>query len=127
MPDSSQDAASRAARRRSVWLAFTALVVAPLIATAVISLRQFQPDGAVLEVEMRPTGGTAAQLFWTSTWVFSEQDSAVVPLQHHGDFERLRFPLPSRPLEFIRFDPLNGPGEVLIRKMSIVDRNGTTL
>jgi hypothetical protein len=107
---------------------FTACIVVPLVLAAVSSLHQFTPDGTALEVEMRATGGTAAQLFWTSTWAFSEQDSAVVPLhQHPGQFERLRFPLPSRPLEFIRFDPLNGPGEVLIRRMSVIDRNGATV
>jgi hypothetical protein len=126
MPDSSPDAPPRI--RRWIPWAFTALVVAPLVAVALVSLQQFQPEGSVLEVEMRPTGGTAAQLFWTSTWAFSEQDAAVAPLhQHPGEFERLRFPLPSRPLEFIRFDPINGPGEVLIRRMSVLDRGGNVV
>ena len=58
---------------------------------------------------MRPTGGTAAQLFWTSTWAFSQEDSSVVPLhQHPGEYERVRFALPSRPLDFIRFDLSTG-------------------
>ena len=131
MPDSQQDAATPAARPRRAWLVpvlFTALVVAPLVSVALLSIPQFRPGGTVFEVEMRATGGTAAQLFWTSTWAFSAEDSATVPLhQHPGQFERLQFPLPSRRLEFIRFDPLNGPGDVLIRHMRILDRGGATV
>jgi hypothetical protein len=128
MPDTRPDVAPSAARRRASWLVpvlFAAFVAAPLVGVTLVSTRQFTPDGAILEVEMRPTGGTAAQLFWTSTWAFSEQDSAVVPLhQRPGEYERLRFPLPTRPVDFIRFDALNGPGEVLIRRMSVLDREG---
>src|SRR5258705_2111159 len=97
---------------------FAVLVVAPLVGVAIVSNYLFQPATGFLEIEMRATGGTATQLFWTSTWAFSEEDSTVVPLHTHpGDFERVRFPLPARPLEFVRFDPLNGPGDILIRSM----------
>jgi len=127
MPDANA-AARRPARR---WLAtglFAALVVAPLVTVAIVSLFHFRPGGRVLEVEMRPTGGTAAQLFWTSTWAFSADESSVMPLhQHPGEFERVRFPLPSRPLLFVRFDPINGPGEVLIRRMRVLDHDGRTI
>ncbi len=107
---------------------YIAIVVAPLVTAAISSVQLFHPAGTVFEVEMRSTGGTAAQLFWTSTWAFSEQESSVVPLhQHPGQFERIRFPLPQRPLEFLRFDFLNGPGEVLIRSMRVLDREGRTV
>ena len=33
----------------------------------------------------------------------------------------LRFPLPQKPLEVLRFDPLDGEGEVFIRRMRILD------
>jgi hypothetical protein len=39
----------------------------------------------------------------------------------------VRFALPSRPIDFIRFDIINGPGEVLIRSMRVVDRQGRTV
>ena len=104
---------------------FSALVVVPLVTVAAVGSALFRPDGTVLEVEMRATGGTAAQLFWTSTWAFSPEASSTVPLhQHPGEYERLRFPLPSERLLFLRFDPLNGPGEVLIRRIRVLDRDG---
>jgi hypothetical protein len=124
MPDPSPVAA----RPRRRWLPaalFIALVVVPLVTVAALGSALFRPDGTVLEVEMRATGGTAAQLFWTSTWAFSPEASSVVPLhQHPGEYERLRFPLPSERLLFLRFDPLNGPGEVLIRRIRVLDRDG---
>jgi hypothetical protein len=127
MPDASPRP-DRRATTALVVLAFVLLVVAPLVTVAIVSTRLFTPDGAYLEVDMRPTGGTAAQLFWTSTWAFSQEDSSVVPLhQHPGEYERVRFALPSRPIDFIRFDIINGPGEVLIRSMRVVDRQGRTV
>ena len=115
--------------RRWIFTAlFGALVVAPLVAVAVIASFLFTPGGTVLEVEMRATGGTAAQIFWTPGWAFSPEESSTLPIhQHPGEFERLRFPLPSRPLLFIRFDPINGPGEVLIRSMRVLDRDGRVI
>ena len=118
-------AATRPRTRWAVTALVGALVVAPLVAVAIISSFLFTPGGTVLEVEMRATGGTAAQIFWTSGWAFGEEKSSALPLhQHPGEFERLRFPLPSERLLFIRFDPLNGPGEVLIRSMRVLDRDG---
>ena len=122
------DAFPVATRSRARWIftaLFVALVAAPLVAVTAISSLLITPGGTVLEIELRATGGTAAQIFWTSNWAFSPEESSALPLhQHPGQFERLRFPLPSRPLLFIRFDPLNGPGEVLIRSMRVMDRDG---
>jgi hypothetical protein len=107
---------------------FIALVVAPLVGVAVSSIWLFEPGGGVLEVEMQAKGGTASQLFWTGDLAFRGEDSSVVPLhQHPGDFERVRFPLPSRPLEYLRFDVLDGPGEAVIRHMRVLDREGRTV
>lgn len=118
-------------RPRTGWLPtvlFVALAAAPLVAVAAIGSSVFLPGGTALEIEMRATGGTEARLFWTPDESFSEENSRALPLhQHPGEFERLQFPLPSRPLRFVRFDPLNGPGEVLIRTVRVIDRDGRTV
>ena len=104
---------------------FVVLVAAPLVAVAIVSNLEFRPAHGFLEVEMRATGGAAAQLFWTSTWAFTQEESSIVALHTHpNDFERVRFPLPNRALEFVRFDPLDGAGEVLIRRMQVLDVAG---
>ena len=125
------DAPPRDARRGAARLAtalFVLLVVLPLVTVAFVASRQFAPEGTVLEIEMRPTGGSAAQLFWTTTWIFSEKESAAVPLhQRPGDYDRVRFPLPQYPLELLRFDFINGPGQADIRSMRVLDREGRTI
>ncbi len=126
MPDARPSSDQRAAPSR-VWLlwSFVLLAVVPLVTVAIVGARMFTPEGHILEVVMRPTGGTAAQLFWTSTWSFNETDSFVIPLhQHPGEYERLQFPLPRRKVDFFRFDFINGPGEALIRSMRVLDQQG---
>ncbi len=107
---------------------FVLLFVAPLVTVALVATRGFAPEGAVLEIDMRPTGGTAAQFFWMTDGLFTERDSVLAPLHRQpGEYERLRFPLPQHPIDFLRYDLLNGPGEVLIRSMRVLDRNGREL
>jgi hypothetical protein len=126
------DASPRAAGRRRARPApalmvglFVLLFVVPLVTAGIVATRQFTPEGTILEIEMRPTGGTAAQFFWMTGSLFTEQDSVLAPLHlQPGQYERLRFPLPAHPVEFFRYDLLNGPGEVLIRSMRVLDRNG---
>jgi hypothetical protein len=107
---------------------FILLVVAPLVAVAISSMFLFRPAGGVLEVEMRAIGGSFAQIFWSDTYAMNGNDTSIVLLhQHPGDFERVRFSLPSRPLEVLRFDPIDGPGEVIIRSMRVLDYEGRIL
>ena len=58
----------------------------------------------------------------------SPNDSSLVMLhQRPGNFDTLRFPLPQKPLEVLRLDPLDGEGEVVIRQMRVVDDQGQTV
>jgi cytochrome b561 len=61
---------SRSARRAAIGL-FVLLVAVPLAGVAVISNFKFRPAAGFLEIEMQASGGTAAQLFWTSSWAFT--------------------------------------------------------
>jgi hypothetical protein len=118
-------------RSRREWIAiglFVLLVMIPLVAVAIGSIAPFQPARGFLESELRATGGKVAQLFWTQTGMFSEAESSVAYLHTHpGEFERIRFPLPNKRLEWLRFDPLDGAGEVVIRQMRVVDVQGRTI
>src|SRR5512134_3606917 len=58
----------------------------------------------------------------------SPNDSSLAMLHQRPDgFDTLRFPLPPKPLEVLRFDPLDGEGEVVIRRMRVVDDRGQTV
>lgn len=112
------------ARRLAIVL-FLLLGVGPLVAAGLASLLLARAGPRVLEVEMRASGGSAAQVFWSSSWIYNEQDSSVVPLTPDpADFEIVRFSLPDRPLLSVRFDPINGPGEVVIRALRVLDDEG---
>ena len=104
---------------------FVGLIVLPLVTVAAISTRLFEPGGRVLEVELLAKGGQYAQIFWSGDFAMSPTESSLAMLhQRPGDFETLRFPLPRKPLEVLRLDPLDGDGEVVIRSMRVVDDRG---
>src|SRR5262245_54477925 len=116
---------TRPAVRRIAIGAFAILVACPLTAAAILSTSSFRPDGAVLEIEMRAVGGTKAELFWATAATYSARESYTIPLHQGPDaFERLRFPLPGARIWMVRFDPLDGPGEVVIRGVRVLDRDG---
>jgi hypothetical protein len=119
---------ARLARGRIGVALFVGFVVAPLVTAAIASTFLFRPAGRLLEVEMRAKGGTFAQVFWSSGFAMSPEDSSIVALhQQPGEFERVRLTLPDRPLEIVRFDPLETPGEVVIRQLRVLDANGRIL
>ena len=124
--------ARRGARARLLGIVlFVGLVVVPLVSVAVASTRLFRPGGRTLEVELVAKGGRYAQIFWSADFAMSPNDSSLAMLhQTQGGqetFDTLRFPLPQKPLEVLRFDPLDGDGEVLIRRMRVVDERGQTV
>ena len=128
MPEAPEAGRRRRRFRGLALAAFLLLIVAPLVAVAIVSTVLFRPAAGALEFDLDATGGSAAQLFWTSTWAFSQEDSILVPLHRQpGQPDRVRFPLPAKALEFVRFDPLDGAGEVRIRPMRVVDSRGRTI
>ena len=81
-----------------------------------------------LELEMQASAGTVAQLFWSSDVGFVEERSSRVPLLPTPDaFQHLRFPLPPASIRWLRFDPIDAPGEVLIDNVRLLDANGRVL
>ncbi len=80
------------------------------------------------EVEMRASAGSSSRLYWAGGLRFDEKRSIRAPL-HRGleGFERLRFSLPSEGVRWLRFHPTDGSGEVLIRRMELLDQNGHLL
>src|SRR4051812_27403895 len=80
-----------------------------------------------LEIDVRARG-TFAKLFWGADPQFADDRSIRVPLQPASDgFQRLRFPLPARGTRWLRFDPSDAPGEVLIGKVQLLDANGAVI
>ena len=77
---------------------------------------------------MATSDGSAAQIFWDDGEGFSGQRSATAPLEHTpGAFQVLRFPLPDSRIEHLRFDPINGAGSVVIRRIRVLSSSGAVL
>jgi hypothetical protein len=73
---------------------------------------------------MRASAGAFAQLFWASDLHFVEEQSLRIPLRMTPDgFQLLRFIVPSRGIRWLRFDPIDASGEVLIRRMQLLRAN----
>jgi hypothetical protein len=80
------------------------------------------------EIQVRASGGTTAQLFWAADLGFAGERSLQVPLQRMSEgFQLLRFPLPPDGVRWLRFDPTDAPGEVVIGNVRLLDANGNVL
>jgi hypothetical protein len=110
--------------RRSLLLSVPVLVLFALggsLAGAEAPARAPQ----ILEIEVRTSSGSAAQLYWSTDRTFVDERMRSLPLRSGEDFQWLRFALPSTRARWFRFDPTNEPGEVLIRAMRVVDASNT--
>jgi hypothetical protein len=86
---------------------------------------RFSRPARALEIEVRASAGTFAQLFWADDLTFTEERSIRLPLGATPDaFQRLRFPLPRKGVRWLRFNPTDAPGEVLIGRMQLLDSDG---
>lgn len=80
----------------------------------------------IFEIELRASAGSVAQLFWTPEINFVEEHSARLPIQAGGSIQTLRFRLP-RGVRWLRLDPTDAAGEVLIGRMTLRDSGGGLL
>ena len=106
-------------------------LVAAALLTAVIGVvkRRSSPRGTqVLEIEMRTAAGAFAQLFWSDDLRFTEDRSIRLPLERTPNgFQRLRFITPRRGARWLRFDPSDALGDVVIHSARILDSTGQVL
>ena len=110
--------------RLRLIVALVALVLVLAAIAASVGRTQSPPSLWTFEVDVQAPAGSVAQLFWAADWRFVEERSTRVPLQPTGDgFQRLRIVLPSQNVRWLRFDPSDAPGEILIRQMQVVDAN----
>ena len=100
-----------------------ALLVAPLV---IAGCGRPSSPTRILEIEMRTSAGTFAQVFWADAPAFTEERSVRLPLKSPGSFQRLYFPLPADGVSWLRFDPMDAPGEALIRHIRLIDAGRQT-
>jgi hypothetical protein len=114
-------------RRRALVGTLAALVVAGVLALVADRGWSARPPRA-LEIELAVSAGTFAQVFWGPDRFFAEERSVRVPLQPApGRFQRLRFPIPSADVPWLRLDPSDTAAEVAIREARVLDAGGGVL
>ena len=114
--------------RPRLLVALAALVVVLAIVAFLGGRSQPSRSPFTFEVDLRVSAGSYAQLFWAGDWAFTEERSTRVPLQPTADgFQRLRILFPSPGIRWLRFDPTDASGEVLIRNMRVLDSNRQVL
>src|SRR3984893_233056 len=110
------------------WLASILTAIGLTIVAAALAGRLRGPQAAqALEIEMRTSAGTTAQLFWDAGSGFSEDRSIRLPLQRTPDVQRLRFALPRLRLLRFRFDPTDASAEVLLTSARVLDASEKTI
>jgi hypothetical protein len=78
----------------------------------------------IVQIEMRTSAGTFAQVFWADAPAFTEERSVRLPLKSPGSFQRLNFPVPADGASWLRFDPMDAPGEAVIKEIRLIDSSG---
>jgi hypothetical protein len=106
-------------RRETVW---SIAVFAALVSIYLTSTHQ---SGNYLEVQIKSSVSSKAQIFYDIGRGLNEEDSQVLPLEARDTFQTLRFPLPEQPIRLLRFDPLIDPGRVVIRGATLAGGDST--
>src|SRR6185436_13851616 len=119
-------------RRRLLLAASAILGLAPLIFIVTVVPRagrdRFPRAPRTLEIDVRVSAGTTAQIFWAADVRFVGERSIQLPLRPTPEgFQRLRFPLPGSGIRWLRFHPTDAAGDILIASVRVLDANGRVL
>jgi hypothetical protein len=85
-------------------------------------IRSYRNDTTLtLEIQAKASVPSIAQVFFDTGRGFNEKDSQAIHVAGSGIFQSLDFPVPHKPVRGLRFDPLTGPGTVLVRGIAVFD------
>lgn len=82
------------------------------------------PPGWQLQIDVNASQPAATQLFWDTGKGINEAESSRVSTEDTTGMQTLRYLLPSAKLRAIRFDPFDRAGELILRRIRLVDGNG---
>jgi hypothetical protein len=102
-----------------------ALLMAALVATAIAVWPRARPAAYHFEVTMRASLAGNAQLYYDAGAGMNEADSVRLPAEGGDRDVDYKFPLPVGTYSFLRFDPTDRPGNVMVlSQLRIVTRTG---
>jgi hypothetical protein len=111
-------------RERSSWAAgrIVAVLTAATLGGGLGASHSYRTDTTVLlEMQVKSSVPSIAQVFFDIGRGFNEKDSQALSVAGTDVFQTLDFPLPHEPIRQLRFDPLTGPGTLVIRRMAVWD------
>ena len=111
--------ASIAKLRNSVLIAF----VIALVFVIVDAFQEWKTPQLYLKVSMKSSVDSIAQVFYDIGNGLNEKDSINCTVNKNRGFQVLRFPLPRKPIHYIRFDPLNAEGSFAVQEIQLVDES----
>jgi hypothetical protein len=112
-------------RRRYTWM--IAACCSTILSAAVGCTLHGKPAEHILEIDLRTSAGSAAQLYWHAGEGFSEAQSVRLPLERSGNLQQLRFPLPALNLLGVRFDPTDAPADISVSGIRVLDSRGNVV
>jgi hypothetical protein len=119
---------SHSNRRRRLVLSLVALGLSVTAILAFMLSPARRPARRTLEIELRVSAGSGAQLYWADARSgISDERSTRTAITQSGGLQPLRFVLPREPLTALRFDPTDAPGEVWIGRVRVLDSDGHTV
>ena len=103
--------------RNSVLIAF----IIALVFVIVDAFQEWKVPQLYLRVSMKSSVDSIAQVFYDIGNGLNEKDSINYSVNKNRGFQVLRFPLPRKPIQYIRFDPLIVEGNFSLREIQLVD------
>ena len=100
------------------------VIIPFFIALAFILVNAFQEwkvPQLYLKVTMTSSVDANAQVYFDIGNGLNEKDSAKCMVEKRWKFQVLKFPFPWKPIQYIRFDPLNSPGKIALKEIKLVD------
>jgi hypothetical protein len=108
--------------RRGFRAAITAGAGVLLVAVLVFGRSSGRTPERTLEIELQASVPGFAQVYWDTGNGFRDEDSSRLSLASApGAPNVLRFVLPRRTITALRFDPIESAGEVVLKRIRVVD------
>lgn len=100
----------------------SAAAVFPFLPTLRVASDEF-----ALEVNLASTASGHVQVYWEKDGGLTEASSSVLPVAGNAPAAVYRLTVPTGAYDWLRFDPIDGEGTVVVRSARMVDRRGRTI
>lgn len=100
------------------------VIISFFIALAFVLVDAFQEwkvPQLYLKATLTSSVDANAQVYFDIGNGLNEKDSAKCMVEKRWKFQVLKFPFPWKPIQYIRFDPLNSPGKIALKEIKLVD------